>query len=204
MIKNERGGLQVDPTKIIDVWKSYSDKLLNVHNGEQTEEFEIYTTEPWIPEPSEEFLLRNQKVSIHREGIDNIPVKLIKLLGTVLVSQQSTIIDKCSMEKGVSFQRNRKPSVIVPIYKNGDKSDCKNFSGIALLPTTYKLICNNLLTCLSVYVDEITGEHQYGFRRNGIDTVHQLFIDFKKSYNPISRGKLTLIQLVWESVSLTL
>ena len=53
MIRNERGDLQADPTKIIDVWKSYLDKLLNVHNGEQIEEFETYTAEPWIPEPSE-------------------------------------------------------------------------------------------------------------------------------------------------------
>ena len=35
VIRNERGDLQADPTKIIDVWKSYFDKLLNVHNGEQ-------------------------------------------------------------------------------------------------------------------------------------------------------------------------
>jgi len=31
MIRNERGDLQADPTKIIDVWKSYFDKFLNVH-----------------------------------------------------------------------------------------------------------------------------------------------------------------------------
>jgi len=52
MIRNERRDLQADPTKIVDVWKSYFDKLLNVHNGEQREEFEIHTAEPWIPEPS--------------------------------------------------------------------------------------------------------------------------------------------------------
>ena len=53
MIRNERGDLQADPTKIVDVWKSYFDKPLNVHNGEQLEEFEICTAEPWIPVPSE-------------------------------------------------------------------------------------------------------------------------------------------------------
>jgi len=46
MIRNERGDLQADPTKIIDVWKNYFDKVFNVYNGEQTEEFEIYTAEP--------------------------------------------------------------------------------------------------------------------------------------------------------------
>jgi len=53
MTRNERGDLQADPTKIADVWKSYFDKLLNVHNREQTEKFEIHTAEPWYPEPSE-------------------------------------------------------------------------------------------------------------------------------------------------------
>ena len=53
IIRNERGDLQADPTKIIDVWESYFDKLLNVHNGEPTEKFKIYTAEPWITKPSE-------------------------------------------------------------------------------------------------------------------------------------------------------
>ena len=65
-----------------------------------------------------------------------------------------------------------------------------------------------LLTRLSVYVDEIIGDHQCGFRRNRstLDqifalrqilekkweyngTVHQLFIDFKKAYDSIKREK---------------
>ena len=67
---------------------------------------------------------------------------------------------------------------------------------------------NILLTCLNVYVDEIIGDHQCGFRRNRstLDqifalrqilekkweyngTVHQLFIDFKKAYRSIERQK---------------
>jgi len=53
VIRNERGDLQEDPTKIVHVWKSYFDKLLIVHNGEQTEKIEIHTAEPWIPVPRE-------------------------------------------------------------------------------------------------------------------------------------------------------
>jgi hypothetical protein len=59
------------------------------------------------------------------------------------------------------------------------------------------------------YIDKIIGDHQYGFRRNKsttdqiacvrqilekkweyIETVHQLFIDFKKAYESVRREVL--------------
>jgi len=59
-----------------------------------------------------------------------------------------------------------KTSIIVPIYKKGDKSDSNNYREISLLPTCYKVLNNVLITRLSVYVDEIIGDYQCGFRRN--------------------------------------
>jgi hypothetical protein len=89
-----------------------------------------------------------------------------------------------------------KESVIVPIHKKGDKTDCNNYRGISLLSTSYKILSNILLSRLVPYIDEI---HHCGFRRKRsttdqifcirqilekkweyIETVHQLFIDFKK------------------------
>jgi len=32
--------------------------------------------------------------------------------------------------------------IFVPTYKKGDKTDWSNYSGISLLPTTYKLLFN--------------------------------------------------------------
>jgi len=99
-----------------------------------------------------------------------------------------------------------KESIIVPIYKKGDKTDCNNYRGISLLPTTYKIVSNILLSRLFPYAEEVIGDHQYGFRRNRSTTdhifcireifekkreyneaVHQLFIDFKKAYDSIRR-----------------
>ena len=103
----------------------------------------------------------------------------------------------------------RKGSIIVPIHKKGDKTDCNNYRGISLLPTTYKILSNILLSRLIPYAEEVIGDHQCGFRRNRSTTdhifcirqilekkweyneaVHQLFIDFKKAYDSVRREVL--------------
>jgi hypothetical protein len=47
-----------------------------------------------------------------------------------------------------------------------------NSSGISLLPTSYKILSNILLSRLNPYADEIIGDDQCGFRRNrAADTI---------------------------------
>ena len=69
-----------------------------------------------------------------------------------------------------------KESIIVLIYKKGDKTDCGNYKGISLLPTTYRILSNILLSRLTPYAEEINGDHQCGFRRNRSTTDHYLQI----------------------------
>ena len=102
-----------------------------------------------------------------------------------------------------------KGSIIEPIHKKGDKTDCNNYRGISLLPTTYKILSNILLSRLISYTGEVIVDHQCGFRRNMSTTdhilcirkilekkweyneaVHQLFIDFKKAYDSVRRKVL--------------
>jgi len=52
-----------------------------------------------------------------------------------------------------------KGSIIVPIHKKGDKTDCINYRGISLLPTTYKILSNILLSRLIPYAEEVLGDH---------------------------------------------
>jgi hypothetical protein len=55
-----------------------------------------------------------------------------------------------------------KESIIVPVHKRGDKTDCNNYSGISLLSTSYKIVLN-ILSSLNTYIDELIGDHQCGF-----------------------------------------
>jgi len=41
-----------------------------------------------------------------------------------------------------------KKSIIIHIHKKGDKTDCNNYGGISLLPTTYRILSNILLSRL--------------------------------------------------------
>jgi hypothetical protein len=53
-----------------------------------------------------------------------------------------------------------KESIMILIHKKGDKTDCNSYRGISLLPTTYKILSNILLSRLIPCAKEIIGDHQ--------------------------------------------
>jgi len=56
-----------------------------------------------------------------------------------------------------------KELIIVPISKKSDKTDGSDYTGTSLLSTTYRILSNILLSSLTPYADEITGDHLCGF-----------------------------------------
>jgi hypothetical protein len=48
------------------------------------------------------------------------------------------------------------------MYKKGNETDCSNYRGISLLPTTDKILSNILLSRLTAYAEEIN-DHQCGY-----------------------------------------
>jgi hypothetical protein len=64
-----------------------------------------------------------------------------------------------------------KESIIVPIYKTGDKTGCSKYIYM-YLPTTYKILSNILLSKLIPCAEKVIGDHRCGFRRNRSTTEH--------------------------------
>ena len=79
------------------------------------------------------------KLKNHKSpGIDQIPAELIKAGGRTICCVIHKLI--ISIRNKEELPEEWKESIIVPIYKKGDKTNCNNYRGISLLPTTYKIL----------------------------------------------------------------
>jgi hypothetical protein len=85
-----------------------------------------------------------EKLNRHKSpGIDQIAA-LIKAGGRAIQSEIYTLINFIWNKEELSEEW--KESIIVPIYKKGDKTDCNNDRDISLLSTTYKILSSILLS----------------------------------------------------------
>ena len=171
-VKDEKVELVADPHSIMARWRNYFSQLLNIHEDNDVRQAEIHTVEPLVPEPSAfDVELAIGKLKNYKSpGIDQISAELIKARGrTICCAIHNLIISIWNKEK---LPEEWKESIIVPIYKKGDKTDCNNYRGISILPTMYKILSNILLSRLIPYAEEVIGDHQCGFRHNRSTTDH--------------------------------
>jgi hypothetical protein len=177
---------------------------LNVQEAGGVKQTEVHTAEPFVPQPSAsefEAAVGNLK-RFKSPGTDQTPAELIQAGGETLRSEIHKLIKLVWKKEELPHQW--KESIVVPIHKKGDKTDCSNYRGMSLLLTSYKILSNILLTKLTPFADEIVGELQCGFRRKRSvtdrifyirqklktkweynSTAHQIFIDFKKACDSV-------------------
>ena len=165
VVTDEKGDLVSDSHSIVARWRNYFSQLFNVHRVKDVGQAEIHTAEPLVPQPSAyEVELAIDKIKSHKSpGIDQIPAELIRAGGRTICLEIRKLIT--SIWKKETLPEEWKESIIVPIHKKGDKTDCNNYKGVSLLPTNYKILSNILLSRLTPYAKEIIGHHQCGFRR---------------------------------------
>jgi hypothetical protein len=178
--------------------------MLNVHGVHDVRQMDIHTAEPLVPEPSlvEVEIVIGKLKSCKSPDTDQIPAELIKAGGETLFSEIHKLI--CSI-----WNKEELPQQWKDQFTKRAIRHCNNYRGISLLSTAYKILSNILLAGLNPYVNEVTEDHQCGFRRNRSTTdqifyirqilekkweyngtMHQLFIDFKKAYESVKREVL--------------
>jgi hypothetical protein len=87
-------------------------------------------------------------------GTDQIPAELITARGETLYSEMHGLTS--SIWNKEELPQQWKESIIVPVYKKGDKTEII-IEIISLLSTPYDILSNILLARLTPYVNEIIG-----------------------------------------------
>jgi hypothetical protein len=116
---------------------------LNVPGVNDVRKTEIHTAEPSVPEPSAsdvEMTIKEVKRN-QSPGTDQIPAGMIKAGSRTIRSEIHELINSIWNKEELPEEWKKK--------KKGDKAECCNYRGISLLPTTYKILPNILLSVLT-------------------------------------------------------
>jgi hypothetical protein len=129
-VKDENGDLLAYSHNILNRRKNYFSQLLNVLNVRDVRQIEVHAAEPLVPGPSRlEVEIAIAKLKKYKlPGSDQIPAELIQAGGEILLSAIHKLINSVWNKEELPDQW--KESIIVPLHKKGDKTDCNNYRGI--------------------------------------------------------------------------
>jgi hypothetical protein len=163
IVKDEKSNLVTVSHSILASWRNHFSQLLNVHGVNDVRQTEIHKAELLVPEASSfEFEMAIEKLERHKSsGIDQIPAELVKAVGRTIRSEINKLIISIRNKEGLLEWW--KELTIVPAYKKGDRTDCRNCKYISLLSSTYKILSSILLSILTPYAEENTGDHHCEF-----------------------------------------
>lgn len=105
-------------------------------------------------------LLKNNKSA----GIDGLKAEVLKHISHIICEPLAYIINKC-MEKGY-FPSAFKTSIVIPIFKTGDRMEASNYRPISLITNFAKVFEKIIKVRLNDFLKKfkILSEMQYGFR----------------------------------------
>lgn len=195
-----------------DMAAKFNELFVNVgENTFQTTQNYLSVTDQTYDDPlsnvNTEHLFRPQPVDINTviltikhlkstksAGSDGIALRFIQDSLPVTISYITTIINT-SIVTG-KFPTIWKQAAVIPIFKNGDKNDVKNYRPISLLPILSKILEKIVAKQLSTFLE--TNRHfsntQYGFRQK-FSTETALITLTNKLYRNIEEKKISLITL---------
>ena len=135
-------------------------------------------------------------------GSDGVTAEMLQAGGESLSRQIHKLCNNAWHEGTIPEKWGK--SILVPIPKKGDLSNCSNYRTISLINHTGKVLLKVLLNRLKNHLDPYLAEEQAGFRKDR-STVHQIltlrllaektkgqgkkiyncFIDFQKAFDTI-------------------
>jgi hypothetical protein len=211
--KDKEGNLITSKDKITDHWVEHFSELLNKgtlveKEREENESIEIRNIEEEVIPLPILMEVRDQIMILKRNkapGDDNITAEIIKYAGEEMVEAIYQLI-KQIWEEG-KMPEEWSIAVLCPIHKKGNKLDCENYRGIALICVVYKLMSAIVAKKLTDYTEQILEEYQNGFRKSRSTADHifsirmylekcyehnidlyNLFIDFKQFMTTSAEG----------------
>jgi hypothetical protein len=139
LVKDDRGDLLAASHKILSSWKNYFCQLLNKHRAGGVRQTEMQTAETFVTKPrASGFEVAIGKLKRYKyPGVDQIPAELIQAGG------ETWHLDIHKLMKLIwnktELPHQWKESIVVPIHKKDDKTDCSNYRSVSLLSNSYKI-----------------------------------------------------------------
>ena len=137
------------------------------------------------------------------DGLGNLPLKALpKSLAKSLKLLFNTISNKST------FPDHWKRGEVIPIFKDGDKQNVKNYRGVVLLDCVSKVLERLIFEKLYPRVESLLSDDQHGFRKGRSTTTQMicylnevfeninqptllsLYLDFEKAFDKVCHEKL--------------
>ena len=207
--KSKDGNILGETQEIMNRWHEHFEEVYNDNRDIETERIQYSTAEIEVEPPDLidiEIAIKKQKNN-RAPGEDQIVAELIKAGGQSIVRVIHKLI--VSVWNKEEMPKDWNTGLICPIFKKGDKQECKNYRAITLLNIVYKILSNIIMERINQYAENILEEFQCGFRcgRSSIEQIfilrqvmekcfefntdlHILFVDYKQAFDSVNRVEL--------------
>ena len=204
-VKNTTGELLTEPEKVDERWEEYFRNLLNApENGgtaEEEEEEEVASEEHLMGDMVDRITVSDVKDALLKmpnnkaAGYDGIPCEIFKFGGMTAINILTRLFN-IAWDAG-EIPQDWSKAVIHPVFKKGDRTNCSNYRGIALLSHVGKIYERILEKKLRNIVEDVLHEAQHGFRpgRGTTDLVFALKMILEKSWEWDIKKYVALLDL---------
>jgi hypothetical protein len=212
-IRDTNGDVVKDMEAKVDRWKEHFSMLLNRPLPQNPIPLTAATVDPAASVstlvPSEDEVLKAIRAlkSSKAPGEDGLPPEFYKHGGPPVLADMTKIVRTVwELER---IPENWRLAELIPLFKKGDKTNCKNYRGISLIDIASKIFESVLVSRLKTWRESMTRENQAGFRpgrsctdqiftlRQLIESRHEfnhstfiVFIDFSAAFDSVHRPSL--------------